>query len=994
MPTEKQTRRLVIVESPTKARTIKRYLPGAYEVEASMGHVRDLPASAAEIPSRHKGEAWARLGVKVDNGFEPLYVVSPKKRDVVRKLRRALDRADELVIATDEDREGESIGWHLVEVLAPRVPVKRMVFHEITEDAINRALRSTRDIDTNLVEAQETRRVLDRLVGYTISPLLWKKIAPRLSAGRVQSVAVRMLVLREQERLRFRTGRYWDLSAHLASAKGTSFDAQLTHVDDLRVASGRDFDERTGHLKADLREGRDLILLDEARARALAERLRTGTWRVADVAARDATRQPAPPFTTSTLQQEASRKLGLGARDTMRVAQSLYERGFITYMRTDATHLSQEALVAAREAIERRYGEAYLLPNPRTYATRSRNAQEAHEAIRPAGTDMRSADEHGLKGTDAALYDLIWKRTLASQMPDAHLRFVTARIEAEGDGGDARARFRATGRTTLFPGFFRAYVEGSDDPDASLEAQEQPLPPLERGQALSATRVEALGHETKPPARYTEASLVKLLEQEGIGRPSTYASIIDTILRRQYARKHGAQLVPTFVAFATNALLEHQFQSLVDTEFTARMEATLDEIANGSVDPVPYLREFYAGREGLESTVATALERVDAREISTIRDAAWDPFVVRVGRYGPYVEGTIDGEVKTASLPDDAVPADLTRADLERFLREGNAADHVLGTHPESDQPMLLKRGPYGPYLQLGDGSGPARPKRVSLPPGVAPEAVDEDLARRLLDLPRHLGTHPESGEPVEAHIGRFGPYVRHQRTFASIPKGADYDLLDVTLEQALALLAKKRGRNAPLRVVGEHPESGAPIEVRDGKYGPYVSDGDLNASLKEGQDPASIDLDAALALLAERAAAKGDDPGRGRKGRSAARGGAKGGSTQRRGRRSQASGARTTPKASKASKGAKAAKGTKAKKPASAKASNDQLASHLDHLDAPTREVVVRREGMQGRTAQPVEAVSNELDLPESEVARLHKRGMFKLRMAFGKARSSAARD
>ena len=989
MPSEKPTRRLVIVESPTKARTIKRYLPGEYQVEASMGHVRDLPASAAEIPSRHKGQPWARLGVKVDDGFEPLYVVSPKKREVVRKLRLALDRADELVIATDEDREGESIGWHLVEVLAPRVPVKRMVFHEITEDAIQRALGATRDIDANLVEAQETRRVLDRLVGYTISPLLWKKIAPRLSAGRVQSVAVRMLVLREQERLRFRTGRYWDLSAHLASASDTSFDAQLTHVAGLRVASGRDFDERSGHLKTDLREGHDLILLDEAGARALAEALRAGTWRVTDIASRDATRQPAAPFTTSTLQQEASRKLGLGARDSMRVAQGLYERGFITYMRTDATHLSQEALVAAREAIERRYGERYLLPSPRTYATRSRNAQEAHEAIRPAGTAMRSAEEHGLKGTDAALYDLIWKRTLASQMPDAHLRFVTARIEAEADGGRAQARFRATGRTTLFPGFFRAYVEGSDDPDASLEAQEQPLPPLESGQALSAQRVEALGHETKPPARYTEASLVKLLEQEGIGRPSTYASIIDTILRRQYARKHGSQLVPTFVAFATNALLEHQFQSLVDTEFTATMEATLDEIASGNVDPVPYLREFYAGRDGLESTVAAALERVDAREISTVRDDAWEPFVVRVGRYGPYVEGTIDGEVKTASLPDDAVPADLTRADLERFVREGNAADHVLGTHPESDQPMLLKRGPYGPYLQLGDGSDAGRPKRVSLPPGVAPEAVDANLARRLLDLPRRLGEHPESGEPVEAHIGRFGPYVRHQRTFASIPKGADYDLLDVTLEQALALLAKKRGRNAPLRVVGEHPESGAPIELRDGKYGPYVSDGSLNASLKEGQDPETLDLDAAVALLAERQAANGDTPRRSRKGRSAGPGTrAKGRTTQRRGSRAQASSAGTTSKASKAKKGAKP------KQAARAKASSEQLAGHLDQLDASTREVVVRREGMQGRTSQPVEVVAGDLSLPESEVERLHKRGMFKLRMAFGKARSTATRE
>ena len=981
MALEKSTRRLVIVESPTKARTIKRYLPGEYQVEASMGHVRDLPASAAEIPAEHKGQSWARLGVKVDNGFEPLYVVSPKKRDVVRKLRQALKEADELLIATDEDREGESIGWHLVQVLSPRVPVRRMVFHEITEDAIQRALTQTREIDANLVDAQETRRVLDRLVGYTISPLLWKKIAPRLSAGRVQSVAVRLLVLRERERLRFKTARYWDLGASLVTPAGGTFQAQLTHVGDVRVASGRDFDESTGRLEDTVREGRDIVLLDEARARALAAELQQGSWRVAQVESRDAARQPAAPFTTSTLQQEASRKLGLGARDTMRVAQGLYERGYITYMRTDATHLSNEALKAAREAIVQRYGDAYLPASARSYAKGSRNAQEAHEAIRPAGTTMLTAEEHGLKATDAALYDLIWKRTVASQMRDAQLRFVTARIDAQAPGDGARARFRATGRTTVFPGFFRAYVEGSDDPEASLDAQEQPLPPLERGAELDARQVDAVGHETKPPARYTEASLVKLLEQEGIGRPSTYASIIDTILRRQYARKQGTQLVPTFVAFATNALLEHQFQSLVDTEFTATMEATLDEIASGAVDPQPYLRAFYAGEGGLEATVARGLERIDAREISTVRDPSWEPFVVRVGRYGPYVEGHIDGEVKTASLPDDAVPADLTREALEGYLRAGNAADHVLGSHPESGDPMLLKRGPYGPYLQLGDGAEGARPKRVSLPPGIEPEAVDHDLARRLLDLPRRLGTHPESGEPVEAHIGRFGPYVRHQKTFASIPKGADFDLLSVNLEQALTLLARKRGRSAPLRVVGKHPETGEPIELRSGKYGPYVSDGRLNASLKEGQDPENIDLSAALALLAEREAAgtERSAPTRRRKPTKAKPTKAK--PTEAKGRTKAKSKTKSKTKA-------QAASGTGARR---AKATAADLERHLDELDEPTREVVTRLEGMLGKPKQVPRAVAGELGLTEAEVGRLQRRGMFKLRMAFGKERAAS---
>ena len=993
MSSEKRTRRLVIVESPTKARTIQRYLPtgssaasgdASYVVEASMGHVRDLPANAAEIPEDVKKQPWSRLAVRTDDEFQPLYVVSPKKRAVVQKLRKALKSADELVIATDEDREGESIGWHLVQVLEPTVPVKRMVFHEITREAIERALEETRDIDTNLVEAQETRRVLDRLVGYTISPLLWKKIAPRLSAGRVQSVAVRMLVLREQERLRFRAGSYWDLSATLATG-ATPFGAQLTHVGSLRVASGRDFDETTGRLKADLVEGRDVVLLDRTSAEELSRRARDGRWWVESVESRDATRQPAPPFTTSTLQQEASRKLGLGARDSMRVAQGLYERGYITYMRTDSTSLSSEALQAARAAITARYGDEYLPDAPRTTTKKGRNVQEAHEAIRPAGTAMKTAEEHGLKASDAALYDLVWKRTVASQMRDARLRFVTARIAVTGSaeqrggaderGGTWEARFRASGRTTVFPGFFRAYVEGSDDPDASLDAQEQPLPALEEGAALEARAVEALSHETKPPARYTEASLVKLLEQEGIGRPSTYASIIDTILRRAYARKQGSQLVPTFVAFATNALLEHQFQALVDTEFTARMEATLDEIASGSVDPLPYLRAFYGGEHGLESTVASGLEAIDAREISTIRDPAWDPFVVRVGRYGPYVEGTLEGETKTASLPDDAAPADLTREQLERYLRDGNAADHVLGSHPDDGHPMLLKRGPYGPYLQLGDGSDGERPKRVSLPPGVTPEDVDAELARRLLDLPRRLGAHPETAESVEAHIGRFGPYVRHERTFASIPKGAEYDLLSVTLEQALELLAKKRGRNAPLREIGAHPETGEPVTLHDGKYGPYVSHAKVNASLKDAQDPDTIDLDTALALLAEREAANGGTQGRRSRGTGKAKRPAK----------------RASSSATKRSAGGKAkrsAEGAK-KRP---KATTEQLEAHLDALDDETRAVVVRLEGMAGRPRQALVAVADELGLAQEDVERLRKRGLFKLRMAFGKARSDEA--
>jgi DNA topoisomerase I len=968
-------KRLVIVESPTKARTIKRYLPADYRVEASMGHVRDLPASAAEIPSEHKSKPWARLGVQVDDGFKPLYVVSPKKREVVRKLRSALKQADELVIATDEDREGESIGWHLVEVLAPKVPVRRMVFHEITKEAIERALGETRDIDANLVDAQETRRVLDRLVGYTISPLLWKKIAPKLSAGRVQSVAVRVLVQRELERLRFHPAGYWDLGATVRTAEDRAFEATLTHVDDVRVASGRDFDERTGRLKDGLTPGREVAHLDEAGAKALAEDLRGGAWHVREVESRDATRQPAPPFTTSTLQQEASRKLSLSARDTMRIAQGLYERGFITYMRTDSTTLSTEALDAARSAIVARYGESYLAPAPRAYAKQARNAQEAHEAIRPAGTEMLTAGEHGLSGADAALYELIWKRTVASQMADAKLRFVTARIEARSAG--TRATFRATGRTTVFPGFFRAYVEGSDDPDAVLDAQEQPLPALAPGHALQLEAVTPQGHETKPPARYTEASLVKLLEQEGIGRPSTYASIIDTIQRRRYVRKEGTQLIPTFVAFATTRLLEQQFRELVDTEFTATMEASLDEIAAGTIESIPYLRHFYAGPEGLEVSVSKGLEGIDAREINTIREEVWEPFVVRVGRYGPYVDGEIDGERSTASLPDDAAPADLTRDDLERMLREGNAGDVVIGTFPDSGEPMLLRRGPYGPYLQLGEGDNGDRPKRVSLPPGMTPEAVGEAEAQQLLSLPRLLGTHPDSGERVEAGIGRFGPFVRHQKTFASIPK--DEDVLTVTLERALELFAKKRARNQPLRVLGEHPETGDPVEVKSGKFGPYVSAGTVNASLKDEHDVDGIDLDTALALLREREANGGGASRRGAKRAAGGRGAARG-APKKKGRAKRTGGGAS-----------RTAKSSAASRP---KATPADLEPHLDQLEPLTREVVERLEGMAGRPKQAVVKVADDLGLAQEAVEHERKRGLFKLRMAYGRARSARARE
>ena len=853
-------KRLVVVESPTKARTIRAFLPSeGFQIEASMGHIRDLPASADEIPAEYKGEDWARLGVKADNGFEPLYVVPSKKRDVVKDLRQALRESDALYIATDEDREGESIGWHLVKVLEPDVPVRRMVFHEITEEAIQRALEETRDIDEHLVEAQQTRRILDRLVGYSISPLLWRKIKPKLSAGRVQSVAVRLLVMREKERITFVPATYWDLKAQLR--KGIGFEAEMTHLGGVRLAAGKDFDENTGRLKEDVTEGEDVRLLDEEQATALAEQLPDQPWEIVDRKERTRTKSPAAPFITSTLQQEANRKLNLSSSRTMSIAQSLYENGYITYMRTDSTNLSDEAVTGARSAVAQRYGEDYLSDQVRQYSS-SDSAQEAHEAIRPAGSDMKTKEELEISGIQAALYDLIWKRTVATQMADAQVRYINVYFEA--DVGEEVARFRASGKRIDFPGFFRAYVEGSDDPEAEIADQERPLPPLEVGETslgapsengeegFQVHSIEPLGHETKPPSRYTEASLVKTLEEEGIGRPSTYASIIGTIQQRGYVRKNGSSLVPTFTAFATNNLMEAQFEPLVDVNFTAKMEEVLDEIARGRKEPDPYLRDFYYGDDGVEPRVEEGLEEIDARKISEIAfPEQWGDYVVRVGKYGPYVEGPMNDTTATASLPDDLAPGDTTKERLEEILEEANRGDQVLGIHPEADLPVLLKSGPYGPYVQLGDDDQEGKPKRVSLPPGVEPDDVDFDLGLRIIDLPRELGEHPDTGKPITANIGRYGPYVKHEGTFASLKD--DDDVLTVGLDRAMDLIRQKENRNKPQRVVGKHPESGEPIEVWNGRYGPYVKHDGTNASLKDDQSIDALTMDEALDLLAEK---------------------------------------------------------------------------------------------------------------------------------------------
>ncbi len=845
---EKRSRtRLVVVESPTKARTIRGFLPAGYQVAASMGHVRDLPESASEIPPALKGQEWARLGVNVENDFEPVYVIPAGKRKVVSELRTLLKDADELVVATDEDREGESIGWHLVEVLKPKVPCSRIVFHEITPEAIREALEHPRRIDEDVVRAQETRRILDRLVGYTLSPLLWKKIATGLSAGRVQSVAVRLLVVRERERRAFHSAVYWDLKATLAR-QAASFGAMLHSVGGKRVATGRDFDENTGKLKT-----AGVILLGKPEANALCDRLRAASWKVTETEEKPSIRRPYPPFTTSTLQQEANRKLRLSSRDTMRIAQRLYEEGFITYMRTDSVHLSDQAIKAARTRIRALYGEEYLSPSPRQFTTTSKGAQEAHEAIRPAGTEMRTTESTGLSGQEAALYDLIWKRTVASQMADAQQTHLTATIEA------ADAVFRASGKRIDFPGFFRAYVEGSDDPEAALEDREEPLPALAKGDALALRELESLRHETQPPARYTEATLVKTLEAEGIGRPSTYASIIGTIIDRGYVDRNGTQLIPTFTAFAVTTLLEQHFPHLVDTRFTAGMEDRLDEIAEGDAEWLPYLREFFTGPEGLGDLVEKGQAEIDPREASTVVLEGL-PARVRIGRFGPFVEKEENGATVTASLPDGTAPGDLTTDQVERLVRAKTEGPDVLGTDPETGKPVLLMEGRFGPYVQLGEATDEEKkPKRASLPKGMNPADVSLEVALRWLSLPRTLGRHPDDGEEVRAGIGRFGPFVVHGNEFRSLEKTDD--VYAVGLARALELLAKpKGGRGArkpvePLRTLGAHPADGEPVTLWEGRYGPYVKHGDVNASLPKGVSPDGFTLEQAVPLLAERAA-------------------------------------------------------------------------------------------------------------------------------------------
>lgn len=852
---------LVIVESPAKARTISKFLGSGYQVEASIGHVRDLPAGKKEVPEKFKQEPWAYLGVNTDEDFAPLYIVPDDKKKQVKKLKDALKGADNLYLATDEDREGEAISWHLQEILKPKVPVHRLVFHEITKEAITNALEATREIDGPLVRAQETRRILDRLYGFDMSNLLWRKIGKGTSAGRVQSVAVRLIVQRERQRIAFCNATYWDLEATFKTEKNESMSATLSTVDGRKIPSGKDFDSTNGQLK-----NPELLQLDEGEAAALATRLQSADFQVTKVEVKPFTERPRPPFTTSTLQQEANRKLGFGAKRTMDAAQRLYENGYITYMRTDSTTLSKEAIGASRDLVRSQYGDDFLHPDVRVYKGKVKNAQEAHEAIRPAGTPFRLPETVRSELGDQdqfRLFELIWKRTIACQMADAKKQRVSINIEGGG------ATFTASGTSIVFEGFLRAYVEGSDNPEAELANREKILPNVTEQDPLTAQALEAKSHTTQPPARFTEATLTRTLEEKGIGRPSTYASIIGTITdeRRNYIVKKGTALVPTWRAFSVTRLMEDHFGTLVDYEFTAELEDFLDSISRDEVGREEYLKKFYFGdassdrhNVGLKARLAEKLEAIDpkvsARFLLGVPEDGEhrEEVFVRVGKYGPYIE---QGERK-GSIPDGMPPDEMDLEKAMELLASSEVVEEPIGIHPETGKPIYLKVGRFGPYIQLGEPDDTEK-RNQGLLQGMEVGDVTVELACKLLELPRTLGDYPENGQPIQAFDGRYGPYIKCEKETRSLPAGVSP--LEVTLEEAIALLKepKRRGRGTPkepLRLFEQpSPVTEKEVKILDGRFGPYVTDGETNASLRKGMDPKEMKFEAALDLLAERAA-------------------------------------------------------------------------------------------------------------------------------------------
>nr|WP_184728945.1 type I DNA topoisomerase [Saccharopolyspora phatthalungensis] len=865
---------MVIVESPAKAKKIASYLGSNFIVESSRGHIRDLPKNAKDVPEKYKGQAWARLGVDVDNDFEPLYLVTADKKSTVTELKDALKQVDEVYLATDGDREGEAIAWHLMETLKPKVPVRRMVFHEITESAIQAAAANPRDLDHDLVDAQETRRILDRLYGYEVSPVLWKKVMPKLSAGRVQSVATRIVVERERERIKFVSAEYWDISATMDAGPDASprrFGARLVNVDGAKLATGRDFGP-DGQLK-----NADARVLTEEQARNLAAALTDARLHVSSVEEKPYTRKPYAPFMTSTLQQEASRKLRFSADRTMRTAQRLYENGYITYMRTDSTTLSETAIAAARNQARDLYGEQYLSPQPRQYNRKVKNAQEAHEAIRPAGESFRTPGEVAAELSNDVdgykLYELIWQRTIASQMADAKGTTLSVRITGTAASGE-ECIFAASGRTITFAGFLKAYVEAVDSEAGGVaDDAESRLPQLVRDQPITAPELSPDGHITNPPPRFTEASLVKTLEELGIGRPSTYASIISTVQERGYVWKKGSALVPSWIAFAVVGLLEKHFGRLVDYDFTAALEDELDRIAEGRQQRTRWLSGFYFGGEvgpedsigragGLKKLVGSGVEEIDPREINSIpmfTDDEDRTVYVRVGRYGPYLERTLaDSSSQRANLPDDLPPDELTTEIAEKLFAtpmEGRS----LGTDPETGHEVVAKEGRFGPYVTeiLPEGSK-GKPRTGSLFKSMSLETVTLDDALELLSLPRVVGKDPESGNEITAQNGRYGPYLKKGTDSRSLE--TEQQIFSITLEEALKIYAqpKQRGRRAaapPLRELGEAPDTGKPLVIKDGRFGPYVTDGETNASLRKGDDVESLTMDRAVELLAERRA-------------------------------------------------------------------------------------------------------------------------------------------
>ncbi|MDQ3155189.1 MAG: type I DNA topoisomerase [Actinomycetota bacterium] len=855
---------LVIVESPNKVRSIAGYLGDGFVVDSSIGHIRDLPKGADQVPSQFKGMPWARLGVNTEDNFEPIYVVSSEKKAQIAKLRKLLKGADELVLATDEDREGEAIAWHLFDELKPKVPVKRIVFNEITKEAIQHAIANPRDIDMDLVDAQETRRILDRLYGYEVSPVLWKKVMSGLSAGRVQSVATRLVVERERERMAFRLASYWDLEATFDAGPGKdpqTFPAKLHTVDGARVATGKDFDNQ-GHMTAD-----KSIHIDEARAGALADNLRDQTFGIRSVESKPYTRKPYAPFRTTTLQQDASRKFGYGAARTMQIAQRLYENGFITYMRTDSTTLSQTALTAARAHVRELYGAEYLPDSPRVYASKVKNAQEAHEAIRPAGERFQSPSKSGLTGDEYKLYELIWKRTVASQMKDARGNSMSIRIGAQAASGEDVV-FSSSGRTITFYGFLKAYVEAQDEPDADSDDKQTKLPNVDEGDTVTVAELGSAAHETRPPSRFTEASLIKDLEEREIGRPSTYASIVNTIQNRGYVYKKGTALVPAWIAFSVIRLMEQHFGRLIDYRFTADLEDVLDEVAGGREERLNVLQSFWTG-EGEGNTglkrLVDGLGDIDARELSTFPLA--DDISVRVGRYGPYVEGppftkAEDGTDKPtrANVPEDLPPDELTLDKAKELLATPAGLELELGKHPGTDLMVIAKNGRYGPYVTEAlpeDAPKTAKPRTASLFKDMSLDNITLGDAVKLLTLPRVVGVDAE-GVEITAQNGRYGPYLKKGTDSRSLDN--EQQLLTLTLEEALEIYSKpkqfgRRAAAAPLKEFGPDPVSGQPIVAKDGRFGAYVTDGEYNATLRKGDAIDTLTPARAAELLAERRA-------------------------------------------------------------------------------------------------------------------------------------------